>query len=269
MLKKLKKIFRILFPIDETTEYYFSNQIKLLPNYESYVIRDFGYEVTFKNGVKSVIRNKEHSDLKVFQHIFINKEYEPVLQLLKCNNYSQPFRMIDAGANVGYTSLFFAMHISDANIMAIEPDASNAEQIITQIKLNQFCQGIEVINKALSNDVNKRFELSNEFRDKKDWSITTLESSTGEISSTTISQLLNDKGWEELTFLKIDIEGAERFIFNVEEDLTFLTKTYLIAIEIHDEFAIREKIHELLHAHHFIIFEYGELTIGANSKKYG
>ena len=71
---------------------------------------------------------------------------------------------------------------------------------------------------------------------------------------------------KSITLLKIDIEGAERFIFDDNVDLSFLSITKVIAIEIHDEFQIREKIYSILKKNNFHLFESGELTIGINTK---
>ena len=65
--------------------------------------------------------------------------------------------------------------------------------------------------------------------------------------------------------LKIDIEGAERFIF--EDDAlvaAFLGRTRFIVIEIHDEFNVRERICRCLAVNGFEYFDVGELTIGEN-----
>ena len=64
--------------------------------------------------------------------------------------------------------------------------------------------------------------------------------------------------------MKIDIEGAERFIFDNNNDLSFLKKTKIIAIEIHDEYNIREEIISILKENQFLLLESGELTIGIN-----
>jgi FkbM family methyltransferase len=268
IIKKLKKVIRIFFPIDIESERYFINQIRLLPGYASHEQKGEYIEVLFADEMQIRLRNKAHSDLKVFQHIFVNKEYEPVVQLLRCNNFAQPLRMIDAGANVGFSSLYMAKQFKDARIICVEPSSENVKQIHYLIETNTTCKELRVIQKALAESNEKRFELHHGFRDQKDWSITTAEHSNGRIESVSIDEILKQNNWSELTLLKIDIEGAERFIFRKGNDLSFLNKTRLIAIEIHDEFNIRKEIHALLHQHGFILFEYGELTIGVHAQFY-
>ena len=66
--------------------------------------------------------------------------------------------------------------------------------------------------------------------------------------------------------LKIDIEGAERFIFDDRASQDFLDKTRVLVIEIHDEFNIRSSIYKELRKRGFSIVEQGELTLGVNTK---
>ena len=66
--------------------------------------------------------------------------------------------------------------------------------------------------------------------------------------------------------LKIDIEGAERFIFDESVNLDYLDKIKIIVIEIHDEFDIREDIYKVLKNNNYLLIESGELTTAINKK---
>jgi predicted hydrocarbon binding protein len=108
--------------------------------------------------------------------------------------------------------------------------------------------------------------LENDFRDRKDWALTTKEDLNGEVEGITLREIILENKLTYITFLKIDVEGAERFIFRADADLSFLNITKLIAIEIHDEFNIRPTIYQILKEYGFCIFELGELTIGINTE---
>ena len=110
----------------------------------------------------------------------------------------------------------------------------------------------------------KTFEITRDFRDGRDWSIATKETEDGAIKGITVSEIIEENKLEYITLLKIDIEGAERFILREGADLTFLKLTQIIALEIHDEFNIRDGIYELLINNNFFLLESGELTIGIN-----
>ena len=60
------------------------------------------------------------SDIPTFKKIFIEQEYD--INLLR-----EPKSIIDAGVNVGFTSVYFANKYPDCRILAIEPEASNFE----------------------------------------------------------------------------------------------------------------------------------------------
>jgi hypothetical protein len=108
------------------------------------------------------------------------------------------------------------------------------------------------------------FSIDRTFRDGQDWSIATQEDVDGEITGISIQEIIIENRLTHISLLKIDIEGAERFIFKPGNDFSFLKITEIIAIEIHDEFDIRKSINEILISNDFIIFESGELTIGLN-----
>ena len=71
--------------------------------------------------------------------------------------------------------------------------------------------------------------------------------------------------WDTIDILKLDIEGAERFVFEDKQEAgEFLAKVKFIVMEIHDEYPIREHIYSTMRECKFDFFEYGELTIGQN-----
>jgi UDP-N-acetylglucosamine transferase subunit ALG13 len=66
-----------------------------------------------------------------------------------------------------------------------------------------------------------------------------------------------------IDLLKIDIEGGERYIFNeAREGLEFLAITRVIAIEIHDEYQIEDRIQAILRDAGFVISHSGEYLVG-------
>jgi FkbM family methyltransferase len=214
-----------------------------------------------------IIRNPNHSDYAVFRQIFKFEEYKTVLSLIKMNfNYEEEKIIIDAGANVGYTSLYFLDQLSNVRIFGIEPFNKNMIQYKKNIKINNFEKQVVFYENALSEIENKSYIIDTSFRDGKDWAISTVATNEGNVKGITLNEIIQKNTLKKITVLKIDIEGAERFIFNRQKNLDFLIITQIIAIEIHDEFKIRSHINALLQEHDFILFESGELTIGVNKK---
>jgi FkbM family methyltransferase len=173
---------------------------------------------------------------------------------------------IDAGANVGYTTVYFSQLYNFDKIFAIEPSIENIKILKQNIEKLYNLKNITVYQKALAHTENSTFNIDKSFRDQKDWSIATVEDPSGNIEGITINEIITSNNLKHITLLKIDIEGAERFIFNKENDLTFLNIVKVLAVEIHDEYNIREEVYDLLIKNNFIIFESGELTVAINKK---
>jgi tRNA G46 methylase TrmB len=60
------------------------------------------------------------SDVPTYEQVFIDKEYDFLVK-------KQPKVIVDAGANIGLASIYFANKYPDAKIIAIEPEQSNFE----------------------------------------------------------------------------------------------------------------------------------------------
>ncbi len=264
MFKKLKKIFRIIFPKNLNDLEMMHFNLKVL-DLKSIIQHNNLFEIIFKNDICVKIRNTSHSDLSVFQQIFLYEEYAVVLKLLTLNKgFSQKKYIIDAGANVGYTTIYFSSIFTNSSIYAIEPSSENCKFFEENIKTLENKSTIKLYQNALTQKAGALFEIDRTFRDGKDWSIATIENENGNIQGISINEIILENQLTHISLLKIDIEGAERFIFDVKNDLSFLKITEIIAIEIHDEFKIRDSINALLIEYNFLIFESGELTIGIN-----
>jgi FkbM family methyltransferase len=273
-IKKMKRIYRFLFPKNYSETELFENRLKansLITHFEK---KKSNYLIEVNNTFNLILRSYEFSDYEVFEQIFNNREYDVVLKMMLMNfDFEKEKIVVDAGANVGYTSVFFSRYCHNVKIYGIERSHSNIEIYYENIKLLQKNANIKIYHRALSKNPSCTFKLEREFRDKKDWSITTKLDNSGEVKGVTVDEIIIENNLEYISLLKIDIEGAERFILNKENNLSFLKITEIIAIAIHDEFNCREKIYDVLIENSFFLLESGELTIGINkcfltSKKY-
>lgn len=265
--KKIRKIYRILFPLQLTDKQIFVNRLVSNSIVEC-VSQEVGnyYKVLLHDKLELYLRDENHSDYSVFQQIFNFEEYKTVLSLLKLNEIGESSVLIDCGANVGYTTVYFSQKFNFDKIVCIEPSLSNIEVLKKNICKLENAAKIAIMHRALSGNSNESFDLRSDFRDGLDWSFSTALNENGTIKGITINEIVIQNNLDRITLLKIDIEGAERFIFKDNVDLSFLSITKIIAIEIHDEFQIREGIYSILKEYDFILFETGELTIGINNK---
>ncbi|GEO07611.1 hypothetical protein SAE01_01070 [Segetibacter aerophilus] len=173
-------------------------------------------------------------------------------------------KIIDAGGNIGGTSIFFHNIFPGAKFIIVEPDNGNFDVLQKNIKQNNF-GSYKLIKGGLWSKC-CYLKIDRDFRDKNDWSVQVVESEKPtDLLGYDIAGLMKLGNFDTIDILKIDIEGAEKKVFDDFNSVSaFLSKTRFIAIEIHDEYNCREQINDCLLQNNFIFFTAGELTIGAN-----
>lgn len=267
-LKKLRKIYRVLFPIKSSPCQIFINNLKVNKQIKDFEKIGKLYTLILQNDRKLYCRDQNHSDYSVFNQIFSLEEYRTVFSVLNINKElnSKVSVLIDAGANVGFATIYLSQKKAFDKIFCIEPSKFNFKILKKNTSSLNTVANVTLLENALAARENESFHIENNFRDGKDWSLTTTQSVNGEVKGVTINEIIKEYALEEITLLKIDIEGAERFIFEESANLSFLDKTKIIVIEIHDEFNIRQDIYKILKNNNFILIESGELTIAINKK---
>jgi FkbM family methyltransferase len=219
--------------------------------------------INFKN-IKAYCR-KNSSDFRVFQQIIINEEYKSVINSITKNNIDVK-TIVDCGANIGLSSVYLSDFFKDAKLYCIEPDGGNFSILQENIALNSKENAI-CINKGIW-PKDSYLKINNNFRDGSNWSLTVEEVSNkeeSEVEAISLDSLMGLYNLEEISILKIDIEGSERYLFKHEELISkILRKTKCIAIEIHDEYGVRKEIEQILKNNQFTLSHSGELTIGIN-----
>ena len=177
---------------------------------------------------------------------------------------AKKLNIIDAGSNIGLTSVYLSKHFPDSKFITVEPDSSNFDSIVYNLETNGILDAVKVKGGLWSRNTN--LELVNDFRDQKEWAIRVEETQeVGDLKAFSIQHLMKENQLETIDILKMDIEGSEKEVFTgAKADVSFLSNTKCIAIEIHDEFDCREAIYKILKDYNFDFFESGELTIGIN-----
>lgn len=213
---------------------------------------------------KIKLRKLPSSDYYVFQQVFVSQEYEPPISYFLKNNVELK-KVVDAGANIGLTSVYIKCYFPNVKIACIEPDSNNLEILKHNLKPYIKDKTICFYQAGLMGKSGLSLDMSSSFRGGNDWAKQVkINKSESKLKSITINDVQQQNGFEFIDLLKIDIEGAETFFLEEGTDLTFLLKTKVIAIEIHDEYNCREGIHKVLKENSFIIIETGETTLGIN-----
>ncbi len=190
-------------------------------------------------------------DQNVYEEIFLNREYEI--------DFGHPKIIIDAGAHVGYASVFFATRYPDAKIIAIEPEDNNFN--LLQINTTSFAN-ISPIKAGLWN-CNTFLKIDNP--DADNWSFRVIETKEDSgFFGISLPRVMQDFGIEKIDILKIDIEGSEIEILN--DHHLWLPQVDNIIIELHDRFrpGCKDKLEEALTEYSYNRFESGESVVIRN-----
>lgn len=169
-----------------------------------------------------VLVRRGGSDWPTFEKVFVDQEYGVDMP------GAAPRLIIDAGANVGYATLFFARKFPEARILAIEPEASNFAQLVTNTRAYP---NVTPIQAALWGRA-ERLAITNPGADSWSFRVSAADGAGG-VRGVTIPELLALAGAERVDLLKLDIEGAEKDLFEhgAEE---WLGRVGLIIAELHD-----------------------------------
>lgn len=181
------------------------------------------YLFIFRFKFKKLIIRKDTSDHFVFRDIFLFKEFKLPIEI-------NPKLIIDTGAYIGLSSLYYSSRFPNAKIIAVEPEATNFEILTNNTELHPNIKRI----KAGIWSKNVRLKIIDHNSQK--WAFTLMEAENSDpeaIDAITIDELLAQSGFEEIDILKIDIEGSEKEIFNTNS-LNWLNKVKIIVLELHD-----------------------------------
>lgn len=168
------------------------------------------------------------SDVNVFRQIFIDKEYE-------FNTRSLPATILDAGANIGLSSIYFASRFPDARIIAVEPEESNFS--VLEMNSRPY-ENITPVRAALWH----RDEQVNLIDpDLGKWGFMTHGNEESgraygnklhHVRGLTVRTILDMFGIEHLDILKMDIEGSEREVFS--DAGSWLPDVDTLIVELHE-----------------------------------
>ncbi len=144
--------------------------------------------------------------------------------------------IIDAGANIGISSIYLSGRFPAARVIALELDESNYRLLRRN---TEAFPNIVALHRGLWWRP-ARLVVANPLANK--WSYRAAEvdgkPSPGEVEGVTIGQLLAEYCCGDVDLLKIDIEGGERELFQYPID-DWIGAIKVIAVELHERYAPR------------------------------
>ncbi len=210
---------------------------------------------------------KKTSDVTVFRQIFIQREYEPIIFFAKNSLKDKIKIIVDAGANIGLTSIQFANRFEQAKVFSIEADIDNYNLLVDNLKCNKLSK-VSSHHRALWSS-SEKLSITNSFRDSQEWSrrVTTELQPNSEVLGLTITDLMEMTDGS-IDILKIDIEGAEaEFFKNQKATIDLLNKTTFIAIELHQEVQFNQTFEAYLTQCSFTYAYVNQSLMGINLQK--
>lgn len=169
-----------------------------------------------------------NSDLSVLFQVFRLKECEVEVG-------APPRLIIDGGANVGYTTAYFAQRFPQAQILAVEPDPKNCEVLA---KNTSRFPNVTILKGAVWH---RQASLDFVNQSERAWMIQVREAggrTHQDVRAFTMPELIAQTGSNRVDILKLDIEGAEQDLFS-KGDLRWLDQIGCLIIEVHGEAARR------------------------------
>lgn len=201
------------------------SKLRNSPRYQECAVRVNGYDLLIPDAL---------SFLYSYQEIFLDRLYE-----FKADNATP--KILDLGANIGLSVLFFKHLYPQAEITAFEADYEVFDYLKKNVCGNGF-KDVELINKAVWHK-NTTLKFVSEGADGGH--IANTESNPNanniEIEAVDIADILSS---DRFDFIKMDIEGAEEFV--VPRCKNLLDRTKHIFIEYHSRVGEKQHLDKIL-----------------------
>jgi FkbM family methyltransferase len=154
-------------------------------------------------------------------------------------------RLLDGGANIGLATIVFSQRFPSARVAAVEPAQRSFELLERNLRIN--APRAIAIHAAVTAEPGPVA-----VRSGRTSMLATIEPAGAESSSSvpgrTISQLLDQAGFDRADLLKLDIEGSERALLECAE--TWADRIGAVIAEIHPPLTV-EAAAARLRAHGF------------------
>ncbi|HKE44001.1 MAG TPA: FkbM family methyltransferase [Steroidobacteraceae bacterium] len=198
------------------------------------------------------VRVRAHTaDIDVFWQVFVAGEYDIPVDFV-------PEVIVDAGAHVGYASLYFAHRFPQARIIAIEPAPANAELLRHNLNGNAR---VRIVESALWSSA-ATLMIANPGADSWSFRVRENAGTAPGVSTVTMPEILRQVG--RIDILKLDVEGAELELLT--GDLEWLRQVRMLIVELHERYApgCTARLNEVMQRYGFEhVLEQGENVVFA------
>jgi FkbM family methyltransferase len=179
--------------------------------------------------VRLHLRANNGADAFVHSEVFENQYYRLPLRFA-------PATILDLGANIGLSAIYFARLYPHSRVACVEPVPENLNLLIRNLRENAV--EADVIAAAIDA---KDGVVAMEY-DAADYghkiAAVTPSSVSLEVASVSVPSILHRLGWDRIGLLKIDIEGHESVLLS--QSCQWLADVDALCVEYHHNFAEAE-----------------------------
>jgi FkbM family methyltransferase len=178
------------------------------------------------------------SDGEVFRQVFLERQYDardlPQWKAIERKYVAILARgkiplIVDCGANIGLSTVFFQQIFPSAKIVAVEPETGNFGVLLRNCKPYPNLVPLQ----AAISDHGTRVRVANPGAESWAFRVEDAEEDAPEsIRALTIPEIVAAYPGTELLVVKVDIEGAEEQLFRA--NTAWLDETPLLIVELHD-----------------------------------
>lgn len=188
-----------------------------------FALREFTVEIS---GHQILVKPRS-SDLFTIYEIYRDRGYLPKLQYTPTDIET----VVDFGANIGVFSLWAHHIFAPKKIYAVEMEASNYKQLLANISINALEATIQPVQAAIFNESGsvgiRRMEWLGGFH------MLNLDEKLNTVKALSLADFLAMTNIEMIDLLKIDIEGAEKYLLTPENEAVFRDKVRYVFLETH------------------------------------
>lgn len=164
-------------------------------------------------------------------------ELTTVWRVFYANEYQVPAdtkTIVDAGANIGAFALYQAVRMPDAQIVAVEPFPGTFARLVQTIEQNHLGSRVRAIQAALTDHTGTAcFDAAPATYSYARQIVEPRVENAVQVRASTLGDILDEVGWSEVDYLKMDIEGAEYgALGGVPNEM--LRRCRAIGVEYHD-----------------------------------
>ncbi len=186
------------------------------------------FKLRLKSTAQALFIRQKTSDTYVLENLYVYNGMSLPIRLIKLIAEDDGV-VIDAGSNIGISSIIFSKYWPQKTIISIECDNENFDVLEKNV---ESYRNIKIMHKALWHKA-ARLTILNKSDASWSKSVTEKEECNDiDIPSVTLDEILLSQHASRISFIKMDIEGAEFVI--LKDLLSKENSIKVMLVELHD-----------------------------------